>query len=488
MIGGAQAKGGERSSIAHTEADACTRGFMPLVRPGLRRWGRRQVGGRVDFASRSKQCQRTARSRIPIEIAGLHLVGDEGLGEFEQGCAPGGSQVARSLVVRQSPAVDEILHQPLAACSQSSEAMSDPGLAGRAKGRRLEQAFTLQHRAHAVHGDDVQREVGGEIECRPRDVQEEEKLIGAIFVEEVILAPMPAHLPEMLDHARDFGLGEGELIFIDIPVFDVAIALDQLVIGLDRIGAGIAAREAESCKQETVVFAGLGAVVDGVGEKPRVLTLVRTVQAQERMSEHRGWVVHIGCWKDERGAGGTDGLGPDIEARAGLRLQMVRIELQPFLQPAIARDEGALRMLHHLIIGRRREESVEGCPKLRFWIGLAMIGQKEAWAVDQAMMIGPEPVRPVVAKRTPSRFGCKLQPFGFGDELIEIGVVGGPGVMGEGAEEHQNDDQRTVWAAPRSSGCDQARSVFPTDRARCHETPPSAAGSAARDGEDQAST
>ena len=338
----------------------------------------------------------------------------------------------------------------------------------------------------------MQREVAGEIEARPGRVEQEQELVGAVLVEEVIFAPVTAHLPEMLDHARDLALGEGEPVFVDIAVLDIAVALHQLVVGLDRIGAGITAGEAEQREQHAVVLAGLGAVIDRVGEQPGVLGLARAIESQERVAEHGGGIVHVGRGKDQRGAGRTDGLGPGLETRAGLGLEAALVEAKALVQPAIAGDEGALRMLHGLIIGdwvgRRVEERGKRRRELGLRIGLAVSRQKETGAVDQAVIAGAEPVRTIVQKGAPSRFRRKRKRFGFGDELIAIGVVGSFGVVRGEKEKCQESDKPPNRRRPLSLGCAGTRSAHRAGRARCRNTPPSAAGSATRNGRNQAST
>ncbi len=161
------------------------------------------------------------------------------------------------------------------------------------------------------------------------------------------------------------------------------------------------------------------------------------------MAEHRGGIVEIGGREDECRRHGVDGIRPGLERRARLQRQAAAIECQAFVQPAIARDEGTLRMLFGFIRGWRLEEGAKRRFQLGPSVGLAIGSQKETGTVDQAVMPGAKPVRTVVKESLPSWIGCKIKRLGAGDQSLEIALIGGFGIFGYRKRKRQKYDKST---------------------------------------------
>jgi hypothetical protein len=114
--------------------------------------------------------------------------------------------------------------------------------------------------------------------------------------------------------------------------------------------------------------------------------------------------------------------------RTWLFRQTRRIEIERRLQPSVARDECALRVLLRVLwLGWRREKRRQGRLELGLRVGLALLGVEEARAVDQARVTGPEQIRTVVAEVEPGTpLGEALMPRTL-DQLVQIAGARRPG-------------------------------------------------------------
>ena len=96
--------------------------------------------------------------------------------------------------------------------------MLDQGPARRPKHRALDHAVLGDHDAHRVGRDRVERKAVGQAHAGPRDIEQEQQLIGAVIVEEEIVRVLVAQLPEMLGQAQCLGLAQVQLVFPDVAV------------------------------------------------------------------------------------------------------------------------------------------------------------------------------------------------------------------------------------------------------------------------------
>jgi hypothetical protein len=208
-----------------------------------------------------------------------------------------------------------------------------------------QEAFFLQRRAHRVARDRPAGETIGQVTAGPRHVHERHQLVGAVFRQEVVVEVDLAQFPGVLQQAAGFRGCEGEFVFPDVAVFQVVVLLHLLVIRRDGEQARITAEQALGGEHHAIGLVGLGSEVDGVGIQARGLGLLRVVHAQQGMAEAGGGIVQVGRREDERHLARVDGGVPGLEARTVLFRQARRIERQAFLEPLIARDETALRML-----------------------------------------------------------------------------------------------------------------------------------------------
>src|ERR671922_2018936 len=90
------------------------------------------------------------------------------------------------------------------------------------------------------------------------------------------------------------------------------------------------------------------------------------------MAEHRGGVVHIGGWKDDRNRRGIELPKPRVKAFASLRRQTAFVDGKSRFEPMVAGDESAARRLARAAhrFGRKKlgERSFELCLRVGFSI------------------------------------------------------------------------------------------------------------------------
>jgi hypothetical protein len=79
-----------------------------------------------------------------------------------------------------------------------------------------------------------------------------------------------------------------------------------------------------------------------------------------------------------------------------------------------------LRVLFRCGVGWRCEECREGRFELGLRVGLALLGVKKAWAVDQAGVAGSEQIRAVVAEVEPCAAIRQVLVARALDQLLQI--------------------------------------------------------------------
>jgi hypothetical protein len=186
VVGRAQAQRLEPAAVAGAEPEGQARRAVPLVRPdrGLRNLGR---AGRSNPAARGHELERQTGGLGPRPRAGPHPVGLKVGRELQDRGAAGRRQALELRRVRRERAIGQALHELSLAGRERPQPMLDPGPAGRAKDRAHEQTVLADHGAHGIERDRVDPEVVGEAQPGPRDVEQEQQLVGAVLVEEVVI-------------------------------------------------------------------------------------------------------------------------------------------------------------------------------------------------------------------------------------------------------------------------------------------------------------
>ncbi len=322
------------------------------------------------------------------------------------------------------------------------QTLLDPGPAGGTEHGARQHVVLAHDRPHRVHRDGIEREPVGQAQSGPRHIEQEQQLVRAVLVEEVVRGGLPAQLPKVLQQTPHLDRRQVQLVFPDVAIFEVGILADQLIVGHDRIGARVDAGQAVDGEQQAVVVAGDGAVVDRVGEQPGLLVLAGAIEAQQGVAEHRGRVVQVGRGEDQGDPLGIDRGEPVRQARAGLLLQPGGVETEHALQPMVPGRKGALRVLRLIARGRAGKERRERRLELGLGVDLAVRRVEEAWAVDQAGRGGAQQTRAIVAEIEPLPAAREVLGAGARDQLVKVvggcrhGLAAGQGpARGQGRDE-----------------------------------------------------
>lgn len=111
-----------------------------------------------------------------------------------------------------------------------------------------------------------------------------------------------ADFPQMRHQHFQFGRRKIQLHFPNVPVLDVVVHVDDVIIRLDRPAAVITAgKPLDGIQQSAFRPFRKSAVTDAVGQK--LSAFARRVNSEQRMAEQGRRIVHVSIGKQKRGAG-----------------------------------------------------------------------------------------------------------------------------------------------------------------------------------------
>lgn len=282
----------------------------------------------------------------------------------------------------------------------------------------------------------------------------------------------------MRHHALHLAGREVERVLPEVAALPVGVLLHLLVVRQHGEVARVGARQPLHREEHAAVRPGLRREVHGVGQQvaARVAGLGRRlVDAQQRVAEHGGGVVHERLGQHERHRVGVDPRLPGGVARAVSRRQLGRVEADALRQPGQAGGVGAARVLAVARAGGRVQEVAERRLELRGRVRLAARGAEEVRVVGQALHAAAQAPRAVVEQRVPLGGIRQVERAGARDPRVDRRRrCRGAGRRGAGGEEHQRDEGPRALTRTSASACGARLAGFAAGE------PPGLAGSAAR--------
>ena len=287
-----------------------------------------------------------------------------------------------------------------------------------------QEALVIEHAPDRVVRHGVKVEAPVKVEARTRHVEQRQEHEGAVLLEEVVVGPAGAQLPDVADEEVHLVRVERQLVFPDVPILEIAIGPHQLVVGQDRIVALVAAGQPAHGEEQAAIGTGRGAVAHRIGGEWGRVLLPRGINPQEGVTEHRGGVVEIGGGKDEGHRRRIEDREPGLERWAnGLPLRPVS-EWQALAEPAPARGPDAARIGTGPDTCPRPGEGGEGRVQLGRRIDRPRRRQKERRIVDQApRRKGPQALV-IVKKRQPLRSAGQARRARLRTQRLEVGGGG----------------------------------------------------------------
>ena len=148
----------------------------------------------------------------------------------------------------------------------------------------------------------MQRKTRRQPGFRPHRIQNFKQHVRTVFGKEIITGPGMADFPQMRHQHFQFGRRKIQLHFPNVPVLDVVVHVDDVIIRLDRPAAVITAgKPLDGIQQSAFRPFRKSAVTDAVGQK--LSAFARRVNSEQRMAEQGRRIVHVSIGKQKRGAG-----------------------------------------------------------------------------------------------------------------------------------------------------------------------------------------
>jgi len=307
---------------------------------------------------------------------------------------------------RREPSQRQAFGQLLLPVSHKPQPLLDQAAARGAETDLLHQSRLGQH-PHGLGGDGVAVEAAGEPQGGARRLQKGQELIRAVLVEEVVAEPGAAQLPEVAQELVQLLPVQGEAELPDVPVLQVAVVFHRRVVGGDRVAAAVAPEETLDGVGDAALLAGVGGVVDGVGQKGGHGARLGRVDAQKGVPEHRGGVVQVGGGKHQGEAAGVHLGEPAFEVAAAWLRQPLRVDGQRPAQP-VETGRVAARAACFGMYRVFWEEGRQRGLKLGLRVVFAPGGQEKGRVVHLALHAFGEPSGSVVQEGVP--LGALGQP------------------------------------------------------------------------------
>jgi hypothetical protein len=151
------------------------------------------------------------------------------------------------------------------------------------------------------------------------------------------------------------------------------------------------------------------------------LTLL--INPKKRMTEHGCGIIQEGRGKNERDRVGLEIIEPSVKPFACQLRQTGIVELQPFPQPVVPGDKGALSRLIRAPNEFLGEELLQRCVEFCLWVSFP-IGRHEKSRVVLFTGMAPEKIFSIVKKEMPLSLARELGVQTLIDQLNKIGVLG----------------------------------------------------------------
>jgi hypothetical protein len=147
------------------------------------------------------------------------------------------------------------------------------------------------------------------------------------------------------------------------------------------------------------------------------------IDPKKRMAEHGCGIVQESRREDERDRMGLEVTEPAVKPFAGHLRQAGIVELQPFPQPVVPGDKGALGRLIRAPNEFLREELLERRVEFCLWVRLP-IGRHEKTGVVLFAGVSSKQILSVMEQKMPLSLASESGLQTFVDQFDKIGILG----------------------------------------------------------------
>jgi hypothetical protein len=254
-------------------------------------------------------------------------------------------------------------------------------------------------------------------------IEKRQEMIGAVFFEEEIVESGIPEFPRVHQQPPDLVLREIEAVFPNISIFDVPILLYLQVVGIRREVSAVPAENAMDRIGYSGVRRYVCRIVNRRGQNSGLFGLALLINTKKRVTKHGCGIVQESRGKDERDRLGLKIIEPAVKPFACHPRQTGIVELQPFPQPVISSDKGALSRLPRAPNKFIGEKLLQRRIEFRLWIGFP-IGRHEKSRVVLLTGIAPEKIFSIVEQKMPLSLASELGLQTLADQLNKITIPG----------------------------------------------------------------